>query len=171
MGTVIGIDVRSEIPAEALDDAFAYLHAVDAQFSPFRSDSEIERLARGELSMADASDEVLAIMALCHELRLKTDGAFDAWGHRADGIVRPRPASSRAGRSTAQPGILRAAGAVSFAINGGGDVVVAGEAAPGRPWRVGIRHTLRPDQTGSDPGARRHSGCDIGRLRARPAHR
>ena len=44
MGTVIGIDVRSDIPAEALDRAFEYLHEVDARFSPFRPDSEFERL-------------------------------------------------------------------------------------------------------------------------------
>jgi thiamine biosynthesis lipoprotein len=96
MGTVIGIDVRSDIPGEALDHAFAYLHEVDARFSPFRPDSEIERLARGELSMADASDELLAVTALCHELRLETDGAFDAWATgRTDRLT--RPASSRLG--------------------------------------------------------------------------
>ena len=38
---------------------------------------------------------------------------------------------------------LTAAGARSFAVNAGGDIVVRGEAAPGRAWRVGIR----------DPGA------------------
>ena len=146
MGTVIGIDVRSEIPAGVLNDAFAYLHAVDARFSPFRPDSEIERLAGGELSMADASDEVLAITALCHELRLETAGAFDAWGHRADGSFDPTGVVKGWALDGAA-GILRAGGAVSFAINGGGDVVVAGETAPGRPWRVGIRHPLRPDRT------------------------
>jgi thiamine biosynthesis lipoprotein len=146
MGTVIGIDVRSEVPLGALDDAFAYLHDVDARFSPFRPDSEIERLARGELSMADASDELLAVTALCHELRLETEGAFDAWGHRADGSFDPTGVVKGWALDGAA-GILRAAGAISFAVNGGGDVVVAGEAAPGRPWRVGIRHPLRPDRT------------------------
>jgi len=146
MGTVIGIDVRSDIPGEALDHAFAYLHEVDARFSPFRPDSEIERLARGELSMADASDELLAVTALCHELRLETEGAFDAWGHRPDGSFDPTGVVKGWALDGAA-GILRAAGAIDFTINGGGDVVVAGEVEPGRPWRVGIRHPLRPDRT------------------------
>jgi len=58
MGTAIGIDVRSAVPATALDDAFAYLRDVDARFSPFMPDSEISRLARGELAMADAGDDL-----------------------------------------------------------------------------------------------------------------
>ena len=146
MGTVIGIDVRSDIPDVALDHAFAYLHAVDARFSPFRPDSEIEQLARGELSMADASDELLAVTALCHDLRLETEGAFDAWGHRPDGSFDPS-GLVKGWALDGAAGILRAAGATRFAINGGGDVVVAGEAAPAQPWRVGIRHPFRADRT------------------------
>ena len=170
MGTVIGIDVRSDIPAEALDHAFAYLHEVDARFSPFRPDSEIERLARGELSMADASDELLAVTALCHELRLETDGAFDAWGHRPDGSFDPTGVVKGWALDGAA-GILRAAGALSFAINGGGDVVVAGRGGAGSAMarRDPPPASARPD--GSGPRARRHGGRDIWHLRARRAHR
>jgi len=146
MGTVIGIDLRSDVPAEALDHAFAWLHEVDARFSPFRPDSEIERLARGELSMADASDELLAVAALCHDLRIETEGAFDAWGHRPDGSFDPT-GLVKGWALDGAAGILRAAGATSFAINGGGDVVTAGEAARGQPWRVGIRHPFQADRT------------------------
>jgi len=35
---------------------------------------------------------------------------------------------------------LAAAGATGFCINAGGDVVAYGRPAPGRRWRVGIRH-------------------------------
>lgn len=146
MGTAIGIDVRSVVPATALDDAFAYLRDVDARFSPFRPDSEISRLACGELAMADASDDLSAIAALCDELRRDTDGAFDAWGHRPDGAFDPT-GLVKGWALDGAAGILRAAGATSFAINGGGDVVVAGEAAPDRPWRIGVRHPLVADRT------------------------
>jgi FAD:protein FMN transferase len=146
MGTVVGIDIRSEVAPDALDDAFAYLHEVDARFSPYRADSEIERLARSELALREASDEVLAVAALCHELLRATDGAFDAWGHRPGGVFDPTGVV-KGWALDGVAGILRAAGATSFAINGGGDVVVAGEAAPGKPWRVGIRHPLEADRT------------------------
>ena len=35
---------------------------------------------------------------------------------------------------------LAAAGAVNFCVNAGGDVVACGRPAPGRRWRVGVRH-------------------------------
>jgi len=34
--------------------------------------------------------------------------------------------------------LLRRHGSANHAVNGGGDVQLAGEAAPGRPWTVGI---------------------------------
>ena len=55
-----------------------------------------------------------------------------------------RPASSRAGPSTAPRERLAAAGADSFCINAGGDVVARGRPAPDRRWRVGIRHPRSP---------------------------
>jgi len=146
MGTVVSIDVRSQVSPGAVDDAFAYLHEIDARFSPYRPDSEIERLARGELALTEASDEVLAVTALCHELLRETDGAFDAWGHRPGGVFDPTGVV-KGWALDGVAGILRAAVATSFSINGGGDVVVAGEAAPGQPWRVGIRHPLEADRT------------------------
>ncbi len=53
MGTVVSIDVRRADPlaaAAALDAAFAVLRAADDRFSPFRQDSELSRLDRGELA-------------------------------------------------------------------------------------------------------------------------
>jgi thiamine biosynthesis lipoprotein len=146
MGTVVGIDVRSPMSPTAIDEAFCYLNVIEARFSPFRPDSEVERLARGELSMGDASDELRAIEALCRELREETDGAFDAWGHRPDGAFDPTGVV-KGWAVDGVAGILRSAGATSFSINAGGDVLVTGESEPGRPWRVGVRHPLTADRT------------------------
>jgi thiamine biosynthesis lipoprotein len=38
--------------------------------------------------------------------------------------------------------LLRAHGSDNHAVNGGGDMQIAGEASPGRPWRVGISDPL-----------------------------
>ncbi|MGR6998955.1 FAD:protein FMN transferase [Yinghuangia aomiensis] len=40
--------------------------------------------------------------------------------------------------------LLYASGAVNTSVNGGGDVQVRGEAAPGRPWRIGIADPRDP---------------------------
>ena len=50
--------------------------------------------------------------------------------------------------------ILEEAGARNYCINGGGDIVTRGEAAPGRAWRVGIRHPLIADKLATVLAAR-----------------
>jgi thiamine biosynthesis lipoprotein len=52
MGIPIGIDVRDPQPVDT-EPAFAWLREVDAIFSTYREDSEISRLDRGELLLAD----------------------------------------------------------------------------------------------------------------------
>ena len=42
-------------------------------------------------------------------------------------------------------GVLRRAGIDAALVNGGGGLTVFGSPAPGRRWRVGIRHPWRPD--------------------------
>jgi len=70
---------------------------------------------------------------------------LDIRAHRPDG--RPDPTGLVKGWSLENAGrILEAAGARDYCINGGGDVVVRGEAAPGKAWRVGIRHPLIADR-------------------------
>ena len=114
------------------DEVFAWLREVDARFSPYREDSEIARVDRGELAPADAHPDVRAVLARCERLRIATGGYFDAGaGGRLDpcGLVKgwavDRAAALLRGR---------------FFIDAGGDVLVRGG-----PWRVGVRHPLRAD--------------------------
>ena len=133
MGMPVSIDVRDE--GVALDPAFGWLARVDAVFSPFRADSEVSRLARGELALVDAPPLVLEVFDRCEGLRAETGGSFDAHASgRFDpsGLVKGW-AVDRAAR------LLERAGARRFCINAGGDVL-----ARGGPWRVGIRHPHDP---------------------------
>ncbi|MEV5485127.1 thiamine biosynthesis lipoprotein [Streptomyces auratus] len=143
MGTVFSFDIRDTPTAaigSALRDAVAWLHHVDEVFSPYRPDSAISRLARGELSPADCSPEVREVLGLCTRVRRATDGWFS---HTPDGTLDPSGlvkgwAVERAWR------ILHTAGAHNLCVNGGGDLQLSGESAPGVPWRIGIAHPLRP---------------------------
>jgi FAD:protein FMN transferase len=145
MGTAIGIDLRDgDVPEAALDAAFASLRAADARFSTYKPDSELSRLGRGELTLAECSLELRRVMALSEQLRADSAGHFDVRGHRADsgldpsGVVKGWAVEEAAW-------ILDAAGARNYAINAGGDILVRGEPEPGEPWRIGIRHPGRPD--------------------------
>lgn len=71
----MGVDVRdAESDPEALDRVFAWLRLVDERFSTYRADSEIGRLNRGELALADAHPDVRDVLARCEELRDLTTG-------------------------------------------------------------------------------------------------
>ncbi|MFJ9862671.1 FAD:protein FMN transferase [Streptomyces sp. NPDC101165] len=134
---VMGFPVSLRIDDEGswdtvADEAFAWLRAVDRRFSPFRADSEVCRLDRGETAPGAVSADLAEVLGLCEEYRTATGGAFDARlpGRGLD------PCAVVKGWSVQRAAeLLTAAGARRFCLNAGGDVVVSGG-----PWRVGIRH-------------------------------
>ncbi|AIR97311.1 FAD:protein FMN transferase [Streptomyces glaucescens] len=143
MGTVFSFDVRGGDPRTvraALDEAVAGLHRADAVFSTYREDSQLSRLARGELTVAQCDPEVAEVLRLGAEAERITGGWFSTtWRGRLDatGIVKGW-AVERAART------LAAAGASGVSVNGGGDVQLLGVPGTARPWRVGVADPLRP---------------------------
>ena len=135
MGTVFSFDVRDPgVSVEVLDAAEAWLHSVDARYSPYKEDSVVSRLARGELTPGGTDDEVRWVLDRCAALQRETGGSFSAYyAGRLDpsGFVKGW-AIERASD------LLAAAGSHNHSVNGGGDVQCVGEAAPGQPWRIGI---------------------------------
>ncbi len=143
MGTVFSFDIRgggAEAVGAALDEAVAQLHAVDEMFSTYRDDSQVSRLARGELTVEECDPLVAEILGLCGEAERVSEGWFSAtYKGRFDptGIVK--------GWATERAALcLAAAGATGVSVNGGGDVQVYGAPGPERPWRVGVSDPLRP---------------------------
>jgi thiamine biosynthesis lipoprotein len=137
MGTVFSLTVLdvADGASAALDDVMAWLEHVEATFSTFRQDSEISRLGRGQLALAECSMEVREVLALCNREEDMSDGAFSAWrGGRLD------PAGMVKGWGIAGAGArLAAHGLANYCVNGGGDVQCAG---PGRGagWIIGVAH-------------------------------
>ncbi|GAB3140016.1 FAD:protein FMN transferase [Microbispora hainanensis] len=145
MGTVFSFDVRHRggrhDDAETyVAEAVAWLHHVDAVFSTYKPDSPVSRLGRGEIALADCPPEVAGILRMCASVTDRSRGYFTAYpGGRLDpsGIVKGWAVE----RASA---MLRDAGAPDHCVNGGGDVRLSGAPDPGRSWRVGIAHPLRP---------------------------
>jgi thiamine biosynthesis lipoprotein len=151
MGTAISLDVRdASVSPAALEEVFGYLRDVDGRFSPYKPDSEVSRLIRGELEETDASSDLRAIMSLCDQVRWTSEGYFDIRAHRPDG--RPDPTGMVKGWALENASrMLEAAGARNYCINGGGDIVARGNpagssVAVGGAWRVGIRHPFVADR-------------------------
>lgn len=143
MGTVFSLDVRGGRPdavREAVREAVAGLRRVDEVFSTYRDDSQISRLARGELGVGECDPEVAEVLELAAEAERVSEGWFSPrYRGRLDptGIVKGW-ATERAARR------LAAAGASGVSVNGGGDVQLLGAPGAGRPWRVGVSDPLRP---------------------------
>lgn len=147
MGTVVSLAVpsapgtASPSVAEELEAATAVVKQLftrlDRTFSLYRPGSEASALARGELTLKDASADMRRLYVEASEWRTLTEGAFTA--ERPDGVVDlagivKAHALREAGTS------LLALGLEDWCLNAGGDVLVGGSPTPGsaRPWWAGI---------------------------------
>ena len=172
MGMAVSIDVHDDVEAApGLRDVVAWLHHVDQTFSTYLLDSPISRLGRGELTLADAGDEIREVLLRCEELRAATSGAFDAFVVPAPNGTTLDPSGYVKGWSIERAaGILERHGLRRFCINAGGDVVLRGAADGVAAWRVGIRHPFDP-QPGRCPRAGGSRRCrNVGHVRAWRAH-
>jgi FAD:protein FMN transferase len=155
MGTAISLHLADALPVPTLerlaDDTFAWLREVDARFSTYREDSEVNRVQRGELSPDAASADLREVLAACADLWRETDGYFDAYATgRLDpsGYVKGWSVEVASAR-------LADAGSVNHCLNAGGDVRARGRPGPDEEWRVGVRHPWQADKlcwvlTGTD---------------------
>lgn len=130
----MGMPVRITGADAAADEVFAWLRWVDATFSTYRADSEICRLERGELALADAHPLVREVLGQCERLRERTGGFFNL---RAAGRLDPSGLVKGWAVDRAAA-LLDRAGCTRFCIDAGGDLRLRGG-----PWRVGIRHPHR----------------------------
>jgi thiamine biosynthesis lipoprotein len=149
MGTAISLSVPAAALAgaagreRALDDAAAAVERVfaglDGTFSLYRPESEASRLARGELTLREASAAMRARYADAAGWRLLTEGAFTP--ERPDGV--PDLSGIIKGYAIKQAGAaLGALQVEDWCLNAGGDVLVGGSPVPGTkaPWQAGIVH-------------------------------
>jgi FAD:protein FMN transferase len=144
MGTAISLHLADDLDraylTEVADEVFAWLHHVEARFSMYCPQSEVSLVRRGELNHEECSQDVRTVLENCTELWFATDGYFDAYATGAfdpSGFVKGWAVQVASDR-------LVAAGCTNHCINAGGDVRVQGQAFPGQPWRIGIRHPWQP---------------------------
>ena len=130
MGTIVSLRLGaadSQHDAQALADAAQRVETVfqrwDERFSLYREDSELSRIARGDIRLTEASESLRDCYALALDWRDRTQGVFTP--HRADGVIDLSgvvKALAIAEAGTA----LTASGLTNWSINAGGDVLVSG---------------------------------------------
>ena len=137
MGMPITVSVVDPaVTPELFDQVFMYFDYVDRTFSTYKPDSEVSRINRGELTLAQASEDVRTIWDLAEQTREETDGYFDI---RHNGAYDPLGLVKGWAIFNAAE-LVRAAGYADFYVEAGGDIQAVGKNAQGQPWRVGIRN-------------------------------
>ncbi|MES2255363.1 MAG: FAD:protein FMN transferase [Pseudomonadota bacterium] len=131
--SVLDVGVRQQ----DLEAVFAEFVAVDAQFSPFKDDSEISKVNRGEIAEKDFSPCMREVIALCEKTKRETGGYFDI--SRPDGTIDPCGmvkgwAIKNAVRQITNMGFS------NFCVEAGGDIQCHGFNDEGGEWTVGIRN-------------------------------
>ena len=150
MGTIVTIDVYTT--AEVTDaglgalrgqlaHARAVLHRADEVFSTWQAHSPVNRLRRGEISLAQAPPEVAEVLERCAAARELSGGWFDPWampgGFDPTGYVKGWAAQK------ALEGF--SGGTVCGAIvNAAGDIASSGGLGHGQPFRIGIADPASP---------------------------
>lgn len=147
MGTVASMEVPVGFELGATDVERAFGH-IDERFSLYRTESELSRINRGELSLSDASPRLLAAYERSLEWRDATNGLFSV--HRPDGAIDlngivKAEAIEQAGA------MLDAAECPAWTINVGGDILVRGVG-----WSTGVSDPADLDSllTAVDLGAK-----------------
>lgn len=111
-----------------LEKVFDYFRYVDAQYSPFKEDSQVAKLNRGE----EVSIEMKEILRLAQNLKDQTNRYFDV--HRPDGKIDPSGiVKGWAIKNAAE--ILKKLGYTRFYVDAGGDAEIVG-----KNWKWGIRN-------------------------------
>jgi FAD:protein FMN transferase len=145
MGTVFSFCLMEtgERACSAIDAAIAELRAVDDAFSPFRADSLVAQVRRGDPMTAEYPHLLAEVVRRCQEITAATGGWFDPWavpgGFDPSGLVKGWGIERAAAR-------ISEADVYDFALSGGGDVVVRGR-GPAGLWRVGVRDPGDPGRS------------------------
>lgn len=139
MGTTVSLRFAGTLPDPRLLRAVeADFDAFDRRFSLYRADSELSRVARGDLALHNASAVLRDSYADAVDWRSRTAGAFTP--HRPDGVI-DLNGIVKAAAMAAAAARLDAAGETDWLLNVGGDILGRGDNA-GAPWSIGISDPL-----------------------------
>jgi thiamine biosynthesis lipoprotein len=140
MGTVATVEIAGPV-ADAnrlIEAVFDWLREVDARFSTYRPDSEVNRLDRGEILPEECSADLRHVLERCTELWQESGGYFDTYA-----TGRFDPSGYVKGWSVQRASeLLSASGAGNHLVDVGGDIQTRGRPAPHARWEIGIRHPL-----------------------------
>ncbi|MEP6479243.1 MAG: FAD:protein FMN transferase [Rhodoglobus sp.] len=136
MGTVASLELPATDGAASLLGRVESIFAEsDARFSLYRPDSELSRIAAGQLTLMDASEVMRAAYGEALRWRESTAGAFTP--NRPDGVT-DLNGIVKANAIEAAGAQLDRDGCTDWSLNVGGDILVRGSQPDRTPWSIGV---------------------------------
>lgn len=140
MGMPISIDIPGNKSKRIFDDLFDLCEDTDNRFSPYKNNSELQKLWRGQIKERDASDDMKHIIAECARYEQLTDRYFSA---RYAGTFNPT-GYVKAWAIERMTNYLAEKQIKTYLINAGGDIVAHSEA--GHNWDIAIANPFDTNQ-------------------------
>jgi len=141
MGTGVSIDVPEMNDESLMNKAYARIAQIDRRYSTYKTNSEISKFQRGELSESELSREFKKVMRACMEYEKLTGGYFSAWFNGSfdpTGYVKAM-AINEAAR------IIENAGYGTYCVAIGGDLMAKSNSS--KTWRIGVENPLEANTT------------------------
>jgi thiamine biosynthesis lipoprotein len=125
------------------DEFFERIRRLEGLLTRFRPDSDISRLAAGELDCDSVDPAVRGVLNRCEELRRLTRGDFEheprrRTGRAADPVLDVNALAK--GWIIEEAAIVLRLSGGEFFVNAGGDVLASRRRHADRPWRIGVQH-------------------------------
>ena len=138
MGMPATIEIVDFFASKAdLEKVFSYFKYVEEKFSPFRSDSELSAINRGQIKESDWSQDMKIIFELSEKTKKETNGYFDIVANNGkynpSGLVKGWAIYNGAL-------ILKNLGFKNFYVEIAGDIQVFGKNSDGQAWKIGIKN-------------------------------
>ena len=133
MGTGVSLDIPEAKNEVIFSDVFELLRQIDAQFSPYKTDSELSRYQQGEIIQEGLSAEMREIMDGCKKFQKLTNGYFSA-----NFAGKFNPTGYVKGWAIARAGeLVKKRGYGTYCIGIGGDILA--RSGGSKEWQIGIQ--------------------------------
>ena len=137
MGMPITVEIADkEAKLKDIEDIFEYFDYIDHKFSPYKDNSELTKINRGELKPKEYSEDIRLVLKLCQKTKEESDGYFEIVH---DGKINPSGLVKGWAIHNAA-NILRKKEFKNFYVDAGGDIEISGHNEDGNKWEVGIRN-------------------------------
>lgn len=143
MGMHVTVEVKDGDEGKGCDTVFDYFNYIDKTFSTYKSDSEISKINRGEISEQQYSSDMREIFRLAEQTKQQTRGYFNI--RQPEGFL--DPSGIVKGWAIWQASLLlEKAGYRHFFIDAGGDIQSRVPDNSTKPWDVGIRNPFNKEE-------------------------